>query len=380
MVGLGRGLAAAGFSTFVISITLWHHARRTHVGDRELGKIKGLDGLRGIAVLFVIISHTVLWPYLGIESQKIMALMNGHIGVSIFFVLSGFLITLLLMRERDATGTVDIVAFIKRRSLRIFPVYYLAIFFLMYMDATGKTNIPNCAYPYALTYTVNFIDKGCTHQTISHFWSLSVEEHFYIFWPFIFLLGRRFSLIIAATIAMACVLVGTSLYSEVVNRYPNRWTFPAMLPILVGCITAILHKAPAVKNLFTDSAKSNVMLVAILAGLASPAFANSEVIWLAAMSLLMLYIYYRQDSAVVRILEFKPLALIGLISYGLYVWQGVFTGNGPYRSGSVFPPEMYTGLWLTFIIAPLSYVFFERPIMGFKKRFSWQNKTAAKAA
>lgn len=304
--------------------------------------------------------------------------MNGHIGVSIFFVLSGFLITLLLMREWDATGTIDIVAFIKRRSLRIFPLYYLAIFFLIYMDATGKTNIPNCAYPYALTYTINFIDKDCTHQTISHFWSLSVEEHFYIFWPFIFLLGRKFSLIIAATAAVACVMIGTSLYSEVLNRYPNRWTFPAMLPILAGCLTALFHKTPALKTLFTDSTRANVMLVAILAGLVSPAFVKIEVIWLAAMSLMMLYIYYRQDSALVRILEFKPLALIGLISYGLYVWQGVFTGNGPYRSGSAFPPEMYTGLWLTFIAAPLSYVFFERPIMSFKKRFSWQKNTTAK--
>jgi len=59
----------------------------------------------------------------------------------------------------------------------------------MYMDAVGKTNIPNCAYSYALTYTINFIDKGCIHQTLSHFWSLPVEEHFYIFWPVVFLLG-----------------------------------------------------------------------------------------------------------------------------------------------------------------------------------------------
>ena len=338
------------------------------------GRINGLDGLRGLAVIFVIISHTVLWPYMGIESTKIQSLMNGHIGVSIFFVLSGFLITLLLMREQDATGKIDIVAFIKRRSLRIFPVYYLSIFFLMYMDVTSKASIPNCAYPYALTYTINFIGKGCIHQTLSHFWSLSVEEHFYIFWPFIFLLGRRFSLIIAAAFAVACVLIGTSLYSEVLNRYPNRWTFPAMLPILAGCITAILHNTNSIKMLFADPAKSNVILIAILTGLVSPAFISSDVIWLVSMSLLMLYIYYRQDSALVRILEFKPLALVGAISYGLYVWQGIFTGNGPYRSGSSFPPEMYTGLWLTFIVAPLSYIFFERPIMKLKNKYSWKNK------
>ncbi|QCI15417.1 acyltransferase [Pseudomonas putida] len=88
-------------------------------------RIKGLDGLRGIAVICVIISHSVLWPYIGIESAKIKSLMNGHIGVSIFFVLSGFLITTLLIQEKESTGRVDIVAFIKRRAMRIFPLYYL---------------------------------------------------------------------------------------------------------------------------------------------------------------------------------------------------------------------------------------------------------------
>uniref|UniRef100_UPI004043EE9C hypothetical protein n=1 Tax=Pseudomonas aeruginosa TaxID=287 RepID=UPI004043EE9C len=59
----------------------------------------------------------------------------------------------------------------------------------------------------------------------------------------------------------------------------------------------------------------------------------------------------------VKALEFKPLAVLGVISYGLYVWQGIFTGNGPYRSGGTFPPPVDIGVWLTFIVAPLSYVF-----------------------
>ncbi|MPT00082.1 MAG: acyltransferase [Pseudomonas sp.] len=63
-------------------------------------RVKGFDGLRGIAVMFVIISHSVLWPYIGIENPKIKSLMNGHIGVSIFFALSGFLITMLLIQEK----------------------------------------------------------------------------------------------------------------------------------------------------------------------------------------------------------------------------------------------------------------------------------------
>lgn len=343
------------------------------------GRIKGFDGLRGIAVLFVITSHSVLWPFLGIESPKVMALMNGHIGVSIFFALSGYLITTLLMKERELTGTIDIIAFMKRRALRIFPLYYLAVFFLMFMDASGKTSIPNCAYPYALTYTINFISKDCAHQTLSHFWSLSVEEHFYIFWPFVFLLGKRFSALIAAALILACYHIGTSLYGTLPNFYPNRWTFPAMLPILAGCLTALAHKHNAIVSIFNDKAKAHTLLVAIIAGLCSPAFTASDAVWITSMCALLVYIHNQQDSLLVKLLEFKPLAMIGVISYGLYVWQGVFTGNGPYRSGGTFPPPIYTGLWLTFIVAPISYIFFERPLLKLKEKFSVGGKLLSRA-
>lgn len=324
--------------------------------------------------MFVIISHSVLWPYLGIESAKIKSLMNGHIGVSIFFVLSGFLITTLLIQEKESTGRIDIIAFIKRRAIRIFPLYYLSIFFLMFMDYTGKASIPNCSYPFALTYTVNFINKGCDHSTISHFWSLSVEEHFYLLWPLIFMLGKRFSAIVATVLVLACINLGTLFIQHVDSWYPNRWTFPAMLPILCGCVTAIIHKHWSLSFIFDDKVRSNVVLVAILAGLCSPAFVTSYIPWLTSMCALLVYIKSHQTSSLVRILEFKPLAYIGLISYGLYVWQGVFTGNGPYRTGAAFPPPIYTGLWLTFIVAPLSYVLFERPILNLKKKYSWQSK------
>lgn len=343
-------------------------------------RIKGFDGLRGLAVLFVIISHSILWPHLGIENPKIKILMNGHTGVSIFFVLSGFLITLLLIKEKEATGSIDLVSFIKRRALRIFPLYYLALFLLMYMDYTGNSRINNCAYPYVFAYLANFIPRSCDHQTISHFWSLSVEEHFYLIWPLIFMLGKRYATIIAIVAAIACLKVGTSLYSGISGWYLDRWTFPAALPIIIGCIAALVHKADIIESFFKSTKTSGLILFSILAGLVSPAFMKSQVVWLIAMASLMLYIYYQQDSALVKILEFKPLAMIGIVSYGLYVWQGVFTGNGPYRTYDPFPPEIYTGLWLTFIAAPLSYMLYERPIMSLKKRFSWRADEPAKVS
>ncbi|MNH06960.1 O-acetyltransferase OatA [compost metagenome] len=241
------------------------------------------------------------------------------------------------------------------------------------MDFSGKANIPNCAYPYAFSYTINFVSKGCDHSTLSHFWSLSVEEHFYIFWPLIFLLGNRFSFIVSIVLVAACLKFGTVAYSFIDNWYPNRWTFPAMLPILCGCITALVHKAPGVSSVFAEKSSSSIVLIAIFAGLCSPAFTRAELPWIMSMCSLLLYIKFNQDSRLVRLLEFRPLALIGVISYGLYVWQGVFTGNGPYRTGAAFPPPLYTGLWITFIVAPLSYIFFERPLLRIKDRYSWRH-------
>ncbi|MDA3186969.1 acyltransferase [Pseudomonas aeruginosa] len=336
------------------------------------GKIKGLDGLRAISVLFVIMSHAEAWQALGITSGAVRSALSAQTGVNIFFVLSGFLITYLLIKEKEATGKIDIIAFIKRRALRIFPLYYLSIFFLMYMSHTGKANIPNCSFVYALTYTINFYPKECAYSAMSHFWSLSVEEHFYIFWPIIFCLGKRVAMLIAGAAAIACVIIGTSLYPDSQNYYMNRWTFPAMLPILAGCILAFICNLPFLVSPIADKASSSILLIAIAFGLTTPAFINSDVIWLASVCALVLYIFHNQDSMLVRLLEFKPLAVLGVISYGLYVWQGIFTGNGPYRSGGAFPPPVDVGVWLTFVVAPISYVFFEKPIMRLKSRYTWR--------
>lgn len=190
--------------------------------------------------------------------------------------------------------------------------------------------------------------------------------------PLIFCLGKRTALAAAILAAIACVVVGISAYPDTQRFYLNRWTFPAALPILAGCILAFICTLPSLVKLMDDRSSSGILLIAICFGVATPAFINSDVVWLASVCALVLYIFHNQDSLLVKILEFKPLSVLGVISYGLYVWQGIFTGNGPYRSGGAFPPPVDVGVWLTFIVAPISYVFFEKPIMRFKHRYSWR--------
>ncbi|KAI5914815.1 acyltransferase [Thauera sp. 2A1] len=92
-------------------------------------KILGFDGLRGISVLFVIASHAEIWSRIGGDNAAVASIFSAHVGVSIFFVLSGSLITHLLIKEKKETGSIDLRAFYARRALRIFPLYYLAVFF-----------------------------------------------------------------------------------------------------------------------------------------------------------------------------------------------------------------------------------------------------------
>lgn len=339
-----------------------------------IDKIKGLDGLRGLSVLLVIASHAVLLPRIGLNDPSIGAIFSAHVGVSTFFVLSGFLITHLLIKEKEATGKIDLGSFYIRRALRIFPLYYLALSILTFLDYIGKANVPNCAYPYAFLYAINFSPRECSYSSLSHFWSLAVEEHFYMIWPFIFLAGRRPAALALIAFLALWAYFGSTILPPASNYYVNRWTYPAALPIVVGCTLAFICEHKRVSAFFSNQSHSAVLLIAILAGLTTPAITKNETPWLISASALLLYVFHNQGSLLVRILEKKPLATLGTISYGLYVWQGVFTGNGPYRTGMAFPPPLETGLILTFIIAPISYLFFEKPLLRIKSRFSWKTK------
>lgn len=335
-------------------------------------RIKGLDGLRALAVLMVIMSHAMLWPQLGVENEKVIMIFGPNVGVNIFFALSGFLITHLLVREKQETGKVNIFDFFMRRTIRIFPLYFLAVFVIVAADVLGKAKIQSCVYVNAFTYTLNFVSKECNFSSFSHFWSLAVEEHFYLIWPFVFLAGRRWALLFAIVFSFLGLVFSVKLYPPNPDYYLENWTFPAALPIAFGCIAAFVADSALVKRFLAETRVSAILLVAILAGLSSPAFMNSQFFWLVSISLLLLYIYHGQETALVKFLEIKPLVVLGIISYGLYVWQGVFTGNGPYReSGATFPPDVNFGVWLTFLIAPLSYLFFERPLLRLKGKFSW---------
>jgi peptidoglycan/LPS O-acetylase OafA/YrhL len=146
--------------------------------------IRQLDTIRAFAVFLVIIHHW--FP----KDTLLHIVPTGPLGVDIFFVLSGFLITAILLRQRKDTGTASVVkSFYWRRALRIFPIYYLAIVMLLIFQQYVNSDMPS-AFPYLATYTSNFyfFNLGAWDGAISHLWSLAVEEQFYLVWPWVMLL------------------------------------------------------------------------------------------------------------------------------------------------------------------------------------------------
>lgn len=138
-----------------------------------------IEGLRGIAILLVLVSHFVIVPYFA----ELHFLKFGFWGVNIFFVLSGFLITELLLRalNRQEENKQILKTFYIRRTLRIFPIYYLTIALLFFFNIENAREVT----VYTLTYTYNLANVwgGINSNIVTHFWSLCVEEQFYLFWP-----------------------------------------------------------------------------------------------------------------------------------------------------------------------------------------------------
>ena len=326
----------------------------------------------------VILSHGGIWPRIKVTNQAFLSIFSAHNGVDIFFAISGFLITIFLIKEKEETGKIRIGKFLIRRALRIFPIYYLVIILLFIIDYMGMAKIKTCTFLYLLTFVQNYAPAECSFSSMSHFWALAVEQHFYMVWPFIFLLGKRVALSFAVVFAIICFLLAPNIYSAFPSYEVWRWTIPAATSIAFGCISAFVYNSSLIKALFANDNHSPIILVAILAGLASPGFTQSYLLWLVSLASLIIYVYHNQNSFLVKFLELKPLALLGIISYGLYVWQGFFSGNGSYRIGEQFPPDVDLGMTLAFITAPLSYILLEKPLLKLKDRFSWNEQIPLK--
>lgn len=347
-------------------------------------RIPSLDGLRALAIGLVCLSHVVLthgefngdFPF-----DSYLAV--GDLGVRIFFVLSGFLITTLLVRELSATGSIDLRRFFLRRTLRIFPAFYAFLITVIVLNALGLVPIPHSDAAAAFAYIGDYHRIGS--PTFFHSWSLAVEEQFYLLWPVaLLLIGLRRATYIPAAVIIVCPAVRlVELVLE--NRYgftpfalDYHYRFDTQADALaMGCLLALVreeaHRIGWYRRLLGSRWLALAPLIALgisdvqpwehpvlLPFYAVPGFTlmNAAI----ALSLDRAMTYPR--GRVTRALNSRPVVFVGAVSYSIYIWQEIFLR--PER------PEWYTALPLALALLALcvvvSYYGVERPFLQLRKR------------
>jgi peptidoglycan/LPS O-acetylase OafA/YrhL len=334
-------------------------------------RIPSLDGLRALSIAFVLLGHLSGTAGFPIPTPTVSG-RYSEFGVRVFFVISGFLITTLLLKEHEKFGKIDLVAFYRRRLYRIFPAAYayIGIISLLAWSSLSDTSIIQ-----AITYTSNYSTKK--PWLFGHLWSLSVEEQFYLLWPAVLILFFRHRLSITiGTVVVAPLLrfASLSLGYDRVGEY-----FPTVADALaIGCLLAIIK--PLLDKHFHLFTPFRMAMVAIVT-LTIPYFANRTKIFVLGASILQvgiaLCIYYSVKRGF-ALLNGRLIAWIGTLSYSLYLWQQAFLNRHILSSWTAFP----VNLGLALAAACASYYLIEKPFLalGHKHTAKVQSVKAAAAA
>ena len=345
-----------------------------------LKRVAHLDGIRGIAVALVVMHH---WTTTG------HALDLGNIGVQLFFVLSGFLITGILL---DARASMDrgesgfrqtLSTFWRRRLARILPVFLLTL--LLVALAGSRLEKPD-NLPWHLLFASNllFFLRGSFDSNLAHFWTLAVEQQFYVAWPLAVLLvpRGRLEMVILALVALA-PLTRVLLYLSGLREFPqfNVLPFANFDSLGLGAAVALWMRMPETERAIRFRALSWAAAVAFVAFLANRALgrlpANMEQSFYAVVFAWVVAATSRKERTfAARILEWEPLVALGIVSYGVYVYH-VF---GPRLAGfgmrSVGAPELWqsgaplfvASAWVTLAAAFASWLLMERPVLRAARR------------
>jgi peptidoglycan/LPS O-acetylase OafA/YrhL len=321
-------------------------------------RIPSLDGLRGISIWAVILAHasshfqqTLLQTHL--LNTGIWTL--AYYGVTVFFVISGFLITSLLMKEYERSSRISLRDFYRRRAVRILPASLVYIGVVLALGSATKSQSA-----YALTFTTSYFFRQA-YKPLQQLWSLSVEEQFYLLWPLIFLLGVRSAKRCGWTVVVFCPILRFFLkqrgYQEIEHLAPAIAD-----SIGAGCLLALYYEKVRLFVLRHFVSGSGFALLC-LASLATAELIFKFSLWElwgivpGLIALIISAAIERRD----KVLNVGPLAWSGLLSYSLYLWQQPFLVlDGPLNFLSV-------RIVATFAVAYLSYRFVERPALNFFK-------------
>ena len=315
-------------------------------------RIPSLDGLRAISILLVVLGHLANSDH----APKIFWDHYAKLGVHIFFVISGYLITSILLREYERTSTISLRQFYIRRAFRIFPA---ALVFLLIAFTAYWRDLRWYHMAAALFYVANF--DSTRPWILGHLWSLSIEEQFYFLWPSV--LKRWYA-------KRAYILLAVFLLAPVVRAVLLALRVPegggSFLPsfggyLAIGCLLAIFSERIGKISPYLALAMLAVVILEPLFPTTSrlhtllALFVFQPVSYLSAAGL-VLHVIQRPYW----ILNCTPVAWVGRISYSLYLWQQPFCADPQLRSAYLTV--------LAFVCAAASYYFVEQPMLSIRDR------------
>lgn len=345
--------------------------------------IRTLDGWRAVAVFFVLLDHggDPLLKMLDVDAQSARHIKEtvGLAGVHLFFALSGYLITSRMLDEERQHGSVNLRQFYLRRLFRIQPA---AVFFLLcagILGLLGVIKVSTVGWSSSLLGVGNLTSAWQTWST-GHFWSLAVEEHFYLLWPAAFIVMRRHRLRGAIVLVLAVALwrfIAVKFQLTMSSNFTVR-TDIASEWLLWGCVASLAerhqHGAEIVRAM---SSRWASLLVVPLVAAAAAIDANWKVVnmlvSLSALALPALFLgtVQRPESLLGRLLELPAVAWLGKISFSLYLWQQLFFTWDAARSSAMGLLQSFpVNAVLAVVCAAASFYFIERPMIDIGRRFA----------
>ena len=346
--------------------------------------ISGLDGLRGVAILFVMLHHSGLHLFRG-----------GFIGVDVFFIISGYLITSIIIKEFKNTSIINLKNFYIRRILRLLPLLFLllliydAVCFALFDKQTVRTHIIDSLI--AFFYMTNWSWAFSLHppDILRHTWSLAVEEQFYLLWPplIFFLLRRVNSRKSIAAVALFLALLswiirivmfynGASIY-RLYNGLDTRFD-SLMVGAAIGIVLGydliedtMQRKIQTITRAVCPVAVMLLFVICIKVDYRSPAVYTWIIAAVNILGSIVIFDLVKNDqSRIKRVLTLKWLVWVGKISYGLYLIH-YLVFRVMFYYGFDYKLIILLGSGVSIVLSSLSYIYLERPFLNMKRKFSY---------
>lgn len=346
--------------------------------SNQKNHIPGISGLRALSIIMVLMSHWGIFYAKGV----FFIINNGAFGVNVFFVISGFLITTLLITEEINSGKISLRNFYIRRTLRIFPAFYFLLLFYFTLQTFHVITISIPSWITSLTYTKYFPIKNGIDNYTFHFWSLSIEEHFYLIWPFVFYYFPSYRKKIL--ILLACLFPFLRMIFYKYNMFWPNGDFSIFYRgdgIVWGCIIAfyqneiiqILKRKRALLYLpfalllfllylerlnIESASKLHLGYFNLPLGGSFGTLTN-----ICIGCIIIITAHFRTLWS--ELMNTKPLNYIGKLSYSLYLYQQIFLLHFKFTmNNQILVFSLFIAMTL------FSYYVIELPFLKLKKRFN----------